>query len=98
METIALPTKECRGVDVPDAAGNPSGQVYRARKDRPGYIEVGNASHARAIKSMLGQGTAHVTVGFNHNLPGLLCLCGRENWPWQKTCGKCGASLLEVAA
>lgn len=99
METIALPTKECRGVDVPDAVGNPSGQVYRARKDHPGYIEVGNARHAKAIRTMLGQDSI-VSVGFKttHTDEGTCADCGRRNWDWMKVCAKCGASLAEVPA
>lgn len=95
METIALPTKECRGVDLPDAMGNPTGKVYRARKNRPGYIEVNDAGHAKAIRSMLGQ-DSNVSIGFNalHTDKGTCTRCGRRNWDWMLTCAKCGASLV----
>lgn len=84
-EKIALPTKECKGVDVPDLMGNPTGKVYRSRQ--AGYVEVDNPHHARLIRQSVGS-MASLTIG----MPTVeldRCECGELKFPRQTACGVC---------
>lgn len=90
METIALPTKECRGVDMPDVAGNPTGEVIRARKSKPGYIEMEDGPRAKALRRILGS-RASITIGIPEAHTDA-CECGGQKFLWQDVCGKCYAS------
>ena len=89
METIALPTKECRGVDMPDHMGNPTGEVIRARKSRPGYIEMEDGPRASAIRQLLGS-RASLTIGFPEIVTEA-CECGKPKFLYQDVCGACYA-------
>ena len=92
MEEIALPSKECRGVDMPDILGNPSGLQYKAR--RPGFVEVDNPAHARYIRDSIGQRFNRVIA--IRAREGWSCECGRENFVFTERCGKCGAERPEL--
>jgi hypothetical protein len=81
-------------VDVPDAMGNPSGQVYRAR--RAGYIEVDNPAHARGIRAMLGDegrvmtGVSSSSASAAYSKVWSCPSCCRTNWDHDSTCARCG--------
>lgn len=95
-EQIALPTKECRGVDIPDAMGNPTGEVLRARKSKPGYIEVEDGPRARALRIALGS-RASLVIG----IPQVAldaCACGDVKFPEQDICGACHALRSDLEA
>lgn len=82
-------------MDVPDAMGNPSGQVYRSR--RAGYIEVDNPAHAKGIRAMLGDESRVVTsVSSSSSLSAAYSVvwscpsCCRTNWDHDDMCARCG--------
>lgn len=69
---IAVPTKECLGVDVNN--GFAPAASYTARN---GFIETDNTDHAKAIKRQFGSSSS--VVGFTGaKLPAITCICGRE--------------------
>ena len=93
-EKIALPTKECRGVDLPDAMGNPTGHVIRARKSMPGYIEVDEGPRARALRVALGS-RASLVIGIGEVVVDR-CECGELKFPDQDACGHCHALRADL--
>lgn len=89
MGEIALPTKECRGVDIPDAMGNPSGEVIRAH--RPGYIQA-DGSREKILRRFLNSPSSLMAAVPQNGAVDECPSCGGHMFPWQKICGGCYAS------